>query len=164
MRLPAPALLLLALLSIPFVGPTIARAGSSSAPASSGQEPMVVAGITRLAAGKTAPVQVTLVVPPGYKVYKDMLVVEVLDAGDLALGEPSLPAGILAEDPAAPGSQREQYEFDVIIELPMTRAPAPGSHKLSVSVRWQACRASVCLYPKTEQVQAEVLVSAATAG
>lgn len=152
--MPAAFALLLALLGGP------ARAGAPVAATSGGPGPTVVGGTTTLQAGKTGPLELTIAVPPGFHVYRDMVAVEIVDPGGLALGAPSLPPGVLVDDPAAPGQPREQYEFDAIIEVPLTRAPAVGTHRARFSVRWQACRASTCLYPVTEQVDATVVVAA----
>lgn len=131
-----------------------------AATSSSAQEPRVVGGSLTLPAGQPARLEATIAVPPGYHVYKDMVHVEVLDPGGLELGPASLPAGLIQPDPASPGATREQYDFDAIVELPVEGTPAPGSYSATLSVRYQACKASLCLFPRTEEVVSQLVLTA----
>jgi len=139
--------------------------GFAAEPATSEPTLQVEGGLTQVQAGATAPLQLTVLVPPGFHVYRDMLSVTTQDPGDLSLGDPSLPPGLSAEDPAAPGTQRELYEFDVIVDVPLKKPARPGTHVATFSVRYQACKDSLCLMPRTEEVQARLEVAAVvTAG
>lgn len=109
------------------------------------------------------PLSLTLTVPPGFHVYKDMLHVSVLDDGGLSLGEPDLPPGILKPDPASPGQQREQYDLDVVIHVP-AGADQPGTYEALFEVGFQACKDTLCFFPKTEQVTIPVTVTADALG
>lgn len=148
----------LALASGPaLAGPPLPTGGAS---ASSEQEPRVLGGETTARPGAAARLEATIVVPPGYHVYRDMVSVEVVDPGGLALGTASLPPGLEQPDPASPGSLREQYDFDAIIELPVAKAPTAGRYAALLSVRYQACKASLCLFPRTEEVTSTLVVAA----
>ncbi len=125
---------------------------------------MALGATTRTTAGQPAALSLTIVVPPGYHVYRDMVAVEVLDAGDLKLGAPSLPAGLHQPDPAAPGSLRELYEFDAIIDVPVLDPAAPGTHDALLSVRYQACKNSTCLFPQTSEIVSTLVVSEPSPG
>ncbi|MCB9777849.1 MAG: protein-disulfide reductase DsbD N-terminal domain-containing protein [Alphaproteobacteria bacterium] len=140
---------------------TSSTSSTSSSVATSGPEIEVVGMVQPVAPGEQPPVVLTIVVPPGFHVYKDMVNVEVLDAGGLALGPASLPAGLMTSDPALPGNTREQYDFDVIIEVPVTAPPPAGTHEARFSVRYQACKQSLCLFPNTVEVVAGLKVPAA---
>lgn len=105
-----------------------------------------------------APVQLILSVPPGFKVYRDMLHVSVLDDGGMQLGEPDFPPGLMRPDPANPGSMRELYDMDVYIEFTAS-ATAPGTYHPLFEIGFQACKNATCFRPKVEQVALQVTVA-----
>lgn len=160
MTLPTLAPLLLALLALPAGASGDLPGLPGAAPAASQVTVAVLGGTTTAAPGASAALELTVVVPPGFHVYQDMLHVQVSDAGGLSLGAPSLPPGLSAPDPAAPGQLREQYDFDAVVLVPVLRAPAVGEYTATFDVRWQACSGGVCLMPRTEQVQARLVVPA----
>lgn len=118
---------------------------------------VAVEGLT-LAPGASGAVRITVVVPPKHHVYRDMMEVTVVGAGGLTLGTPSFPVGQQKDDPANPGSMREQYDIDVIIEVPTTAPAAAGSYTAEFDVRYQGCKESLCYMPTTERVSAVVQV------
>lgn len=169
--MPVPLAALLALLAAPVraggapllppvggVAPATSQAPVSQAAVSQAAV-TVQGGLTTLAPGKTAPLELTVVVPPGFHVYRDMLQVDLVDAGGLSLGPASLPPGLHAPDPAAPGQLREQYDFDAVVQVPLLAAPPAGEHLATFDVRFQACSGGICLMPRTEQVQARLVVN-----
>ncbi|MCK6503848.1 protein-disulfide reductase DsbD N-terminal domain-containing protein [Myxococcota bacterium] len=146
-------------------GPALAGGGLPglpvpASPAVSQATVAIVGGTTTVAPGSSAALELTVVVPPGFHVYQDMLHVQVTDPGGLSLGPPSLPPGLSAPDPAAPGRLREQYDFDAVVLVPVLKAPPAGEHVATFDVRWQACSGGVCLMPRTEQVTARLVVRA----
>ncbi|MEL6350002.1 MAG: protein-disulfide reductase DsbD domain-containing protein, partial [Myxococcota bacterium] len=113
----------------------------------------------QLTTDQTAPVQVILTVPPGFHVYRDMLQVDVVDPDGLTLGPPDFPPGLMKTDPANPANQREQYDLDVIVDVPAT-AKTAGTYNPTFSVRFQACKDTLCFMPKTQEITIPVTVSA----
>ncbi|MFZ5475589.1 MAG: protein-disulfide reductase DsbD domain-containing protein [Myxococcota bacterium] len=112
-----------------------------------------------VAPGGTAKIVVTVVVPKGFHVYRDMMDVTPVGAGKFTIGEESFPPGLMKEDPAAPGTQREQYEDDVIVEVPVTApADATGTQDVALLVRYQGCKKNLCYFPQEEAVSAKVSV------
>ena len=83
-----------------------------------------------VAAGASGNIRVIFAVPPGFHTYRDWVSVTVDDAGGLTFGEPSLPPGVMKDDPAAPGTKRETYESDVLVDLPFSAAAA-GVHTVA---------------------------------
>lgn len=143
-----------------FAGGALPGLPATTSPALSQVTVAVLGGTTTVDAGAAAALELTIVVPAGFHVYQDMLRVDVADAGGLKLGPASLPPGLSAPDPAAPGQLREQYDFDVIVLVPVLSPAAVGEHVATLDVRWQACSGGVCLMPRTEQVQARLIVRA----
>lgn len=117
----------------------------------------------RLKPGAKGVVQVILRVPAGHHVYRDMLKVDVLDAAGLTVGPASFPPGLSVPDPANPSAQRELYDMDVIIELPVTAARSEGLRELRLEVGYQGCRKSLCYMPQTEALVVPVTVGGAAA-
>ena len=110
--------------------------------------------------GAAGELEISIVVPPGFHVYKDMLHVEVLSADGLSLGAPDLPPGLMKPDPASPGSEREQYDLDAIVQISATSS-TPGDFAPLFSVRYQACLDTLCFMPRTEEVSVSVSVRSA---
>lgn len=115
---------------------------------------------TTLAPGARGNVTLTLVVPPAFHVYRDMMEVKVTDAGGLTLGAPSFPPGEQKPDPLNPGTNREQFEEDVIVEVPVTAPAKEGSYTAAFTFRYQGCTQKLCYMPATDAVDAVVQVSA----
>ncbi len=109
-----------------------------------------VAGV-RAVPGKSAKAEVRVVVPEGFHVYRDMLWVKVIDDGGLQMGAASFPPGLMRPDPASPGSERELYDMDVIIHVPLTAPKAAGNHIGRIEVGYQGCKGGLCYMPATEQ-------------
>lgn len=129
-------------------------------PAAAASSPFhVEAPAVRMQAGKTGTVQVRVVVPPGHHVYKDMIRVETVDAAGLVVGPADLPPGLPQADPANPSVQRELYDLDVLIEVPVSVAAEPGSHDLRLAVTVQGCKGGLCYLPQTAELLVPVSVS-----
>jgi thioredoxin:protein disulfide reductase len=112
----------------------------------------------RLAPGATGALRVTLAVPADHHVYRDMMDATVTDAAGLSFGPASFPPGQQAPDPANPAATREMFDTDVIIEVPLSAAPAVGTYQVGLQVRYQGCRKTLCWMPATEDLTATVIV------
>lgn len=109
--------------------------------------------------GGTVPLVVTVVVPEGFHLYRDTMGVETLGADGVKVGPASFPPGLSKKDPANPAHLREQYEQDVIVEVPVTApADATGAHTITLLVRYQGCKKNLCYFPQTDEVTAKVTV------
>ena len=99
------------------------------------------ASVSELRAGSEAVVELRLVVPDGFVVYRDQLEVIVLESDGLIVGEPDLPPALKRKDPADGADLRELYDSDVVVHVPVS-APgrAPGLARLVVQLRHQGCR------------------------
>ena len=114
----------------------------------------------RLAPGSAGRLSVTIAVPEGFVVYRDMVSVEVVDTAGLELGAPDLPPGFARPDPANPALTREQYSFPVIIEVPVSAPAAEGTYAPALKVRYQGCKASLCYPPGEVELTVPVEVTA----
>lgn len=114
-------------------------------------------GVT-LAPGAKGVVTLTLAVPTEFHVFRDMMEVKVTDAAGLSFGEPSFPPGEHKPDPLSPGSLREQFDQDVIVEVPVTAPQKEGSYIAALTFRYQGCKETLCYMPATDKVEATVLV------
>lgn len=121
----------------------------------------VEASNTEIVAGAAGVVQVTVRVPADHYLYRDMMAVEVVSAEKLEMGEASFPPGHTKPDPADPSATREQYDMDVVIEVPVTAPAQTGNYPVTFSVRYQGCKQSLCWMPQTENVDATVKVTGA---
>jgi hypothetical protein len=120
----------------------------------------VLPGSTQLAPSTQGQASLTITVPPGTFVYKDMTAVTVLEGASLSAGEADLPPAIQKEDPVL-GMTRELWDLPVVIQVPITAPAEPGSHELLVSVTYQGCKGSICYMPVTEELALPVSVVAA---
>jgi thiol:disulfide interchange protein DsbD len=118
----------------------------------------------RLTPGAKGVLRVTIVVPPGYHVYRDMMWVKVPASGGLSVGSPSFPPGLQKPDPANPGQNRELYDLNVIVEVPITAPAAAGAHEIELEVGYQGCKGGLCYMPATESVRVPVQVGGGGAG
>lgn len=143
---------LLILVVLLGIGPRTSEAGERS-PFRVGVAPL------ELVPQAKGAITLTLYVPPGTVLYRDMTLVEVVDAGGLGLGAPDLPPGILKLDPVL-GMEREHWDMDALIELPVTAPAKPGVYRAQLDVSFQGCRGSICFLPQTERVEATVAVVA----
>ena len=134
-----------------FLATTLALAGDNPF--------RVLPGQTQLAPSAQGKASLTITVPAGTFVYKDMTSLTVLDAGGLTVGEADLPPALQKEDPVL-GMTRELWDLPVVIELPVTAPAQPGSHELLVSLTYQGCKGPVCYMPVTEELVLPVSVVA----
>ncbi|MCB9760401.1 MAG: thioredoxin family protein [Alphaproteobacteria bacterium] len=111
-----------------------------------------------LEAGAAQPLTVTLHVPSGAYLYREMCSVEVVDAGGLTLGEPDLPPGFVRFDEVM-GMERELWELDAVVEVPVQAPAEPGAHEVLLSVRYQGCKGGLCYMPQTDTVAVPVTVT-----
>ena len=133
---------------------------------------------TKLKAAEEGSLTVTVRVPKEHHLYRDMLMVTPATlkftaqgakgeasligpemVGHLAVGAPSFPPGFFKPDPADPTFSREQYDMDVVIEVPVTAASAIGTYVLELQVEYQGCKKSLCWMPQTDLVESTVFVS-----
>lgn len=112
-----------------------------------------------LAPNGTGNVRVTFAVPSGFHTYRDWVTVEVDKANGLTVGAPSYPPGVMKEDPAAPGTMRETYEQDVLVDVPVIAPAAAGRYNLVLFTRYQGCKKALCYMPFEETHTAVVTVA-----
>jgi len=93
--------------------------------------------------GRPTTAKLRLVVPPGYRVYRDQVEVVGVGVAGLVVGAASLPPGKLIDD--GEGGVREGFDADVTVSVPITASRA-GSLPLRFDVRHQGCRTGLC-YP-----------------
>lgn len=128
------------------------------------QNPFLVRGEgATLAPGATGEVTLTLVVPQGFHVYRDMMEVTVDQAGGLSFGAASFPPGEMKPDPLNEGSKREQFEHDVIVDVPVTAPAKEGAYAATLKFRYQGCKDTLCYMPATDAVDLTVTVKAGAA-
>ena len=108
---------------------------------------------------KEAAVKVTVVVPKGFHVYRDMMYLKVLDGNGLTFSEAVFPQGVFQPDPADPEGLREQYDESVQISAAFTPSK-PGTYAPLFEIRYQGCKASLCYMPKKEELIITVEVGA----
>lgn len=110
-------------------------------------------GQATVAPGGTAPLLVTVVIPEGYHVYRDVLEVKLVDAGRATMGAVDYPEGLHKPDPLTPSVTREVYEGDALVEVPFTvPADAAGDLAVRVEARFQACKDTLCFPTKEEEL------------
>jgi thiol:disulfide interchange protein DsbD len=136
-------------------------AGLSSPAAAAESHFPVHASDATIAPGSAGKVQVVVGIANGYHIYRDRLEVTVTDAGGLTVGAPSYPPGLMEDDPGAPGTKRETYEDDIVVDVPVTAPAAAGSHSLVLHVFRQGCSKKTCDMPEEEDVTATVKVAGA---
>ncbi len=107
-------------------------------------------------------VQVYFIVPPGHHLYQDMMKVESTPVEGLQLGTPKFPTGHLIADPANPANWREVFDSTVKVEVPIT-ATKEGTLTTEWSLTYQGCKDTLCYMPKTDVIQATVMVKPSTA-
>jgi DsbC/DsbD-like thiol-disulfide interchange protein len=115
---------------------------------------------TRVAHGAQGRAEVRIIVPAGHHVYRDMMWVKVLDAGGLTLDDADFPPGLMRPDPADPGAERELYDMDVVIHVPITGNVAEGTHTARIQVGYQGCKGGLCFMPATEDHELVVDITA----
>ena len=103
----------------------------------------------QLDANGSGTVSVNVRVPKDHHLYRDMMAVQTQtvrfqpdgpksapvvvaesDTKHLTVGAPSFPPGFTKPDPADPSSTREQYDMDVVIDVPVTAAAISGTYTL----------------------------------
>lgn len=105
--------------------------------------------------GKPAVVRVRLVVPPGFRIYRDQVELAAVAVSGLVVGAVVLPPGQLIDD--GEGGVREGFDADVVLSVPVTASRA-GSYRLSFDVRHQGCRTGLC-YPAVVSTVATMVVA-----
>jgi thioredoxin:protein disulfide reductase len=115
-----------------------------------------------LPASGDAKAQVTLHVPPGTYLYKEMTTITVANAGGLEAGEASMPPALVKNDPAT-GMDREVWDMDAVAEVPVKAPAKAGEHELLLEVYYQGCKGSLCYMPETELIAVPVTVKAEAA-
>ena len=109
--------------------------------------------------GKVSNVQVIIRVPEQHHLYRDMMEVSRITdeaSAPVVTGEASFPPGFTKADPADPSATREQFDMDVVINVPVNKVETPGTYTLKFEVRYQGCKKSLCWMPQTETVEAVV--------
>ena len=107
-------------------------------------------------------VVLTLHVPEGHVVYRDTLAIEVRSALGAKVGRADLPPGKTKRDPARPQDDRELYDADVVIYLPLARR-APEGGLLELTAHHQGCHGGICFSPASTDLLVPLPRAAASA-
>ena len=110
-----------------------------------------------VAAGQEGHVQVVFIVPEGHHLYVDMLSVKPEPSKELNIDKPKFPMGKLKPDPANPDQMREIYQESTTVLLPINPLNE-GTYPAKIEVRYQGCKEGLCYMPKTETLEAVVVV------
>ncbi len=120
---------------------------------------------TSIVSGGAAEIEVVVVVPPGFHVYRDMMRVAITDPGAFGVKPAVYPAGRWEADPASDEEIRELYDASVSIRVPVS-APESipiGSYDMDIYVGYQGCKATLCYFPQERTVPAVFDVIASSA-
>ena len=112
-----------------------------------------------VAPGESGSFSVIIRVPSEHHLYKDMMSVGVLKSESVVVGAAIFPPGMKKADPADPTSEREQYDMDVVIDIPVTGPSKVGDYPITLLVEYQGCKKSLCWMPQTDLVESTVSVS-----
>ena len=107
--------------------------------------------------GETKDMVVTFVVPEGYHLYQDMMLVAPNTTGGLTFSAPVFPMGKLKKDPANPDQMREVFDTPVQVKVPVT-STTTGVYMTELKVQYQGCKDTLCYMPKTETVETTIQV------
>jgi len=132
---------------------------SASAMAGSKNPFRVEAKDATIKSGEKGQVQVIIRVPEQHHLYRDMMEVSRVDdeaSKPVVTGEASFPPGFTKPDPADPSSTREQFDMDVVVNVPVNKVDPAGTYTLKFEVSYQGCKKSLCWMPQTEIVEAVV--------
>ena len=113
---------------------------------------------TQFESGKKGEVLVTFVVPDGYHLYHDMMLVETTPVAGLIFDKAVFPMGHLIADPANPAQLREVFDTTVQVKIPVTSSTV-GRYSTDITVQFQGCKDTLCYMPKSETVSTSIEVS-----
>lgn len=104
-------------------------------------------------------VELRLMVPQGFVVYRDQLRVKVVQHGRLRVGKPQIPQGQMRLRSGYDVEARELYEGDVVVRLPVSAgALEPGLATIDVLVSHQGCHRGVCFRPSETLMRVHIPV------
>jgi len=112
------------------------------------------------ALGGEAELRVAFFQAEGWHVNRNMTWIELGEGSALTAGEAVFPEAVAFTDPVS-GMERREIAGDFVATLPL-QGPA-GPQRIAVSVGYQACKADLCLMPRTERFQLDVRLPGATA-
>lgn len=112
----------------------------------------VVAAPLTLQVGGVGHAELVFKVPTGTYLYREMARVQVLEAGTVDIDAADLPPGVMRFDEAF-GREREVWEFDAIVMLPLTAPSQVGSYSILLDVGYQGCRGGLCFMPVHSQLE-----------
>ena len=116
---------------------------------------------TQVVAKEPGEMTVTFIVPEGYHLYQDMMLVQPKTIKDVSFGAPVFPMGHWIADPANPTQMREVFDTTVQVTLPVSSEVA-GVYSAELTVQFQGCKDTLCYMPKSEMITTTVQVSKAT--
>ena len=105
-----------------------------------------------------AVIQVVFVIPEGHHLYVDMLSVQPIPSAEFTFQSARFPTGKLKADPASPEQMREVYPETTTVTIPM-KATQIGILSPKIEVHYQGCKEGLCYMPKTEIIEASVIVN-----
>ncbi|MFH1464535.1 MAG: cytochrome c biogenesis protein CcdA [Pseudomonadota bacterium] len=112
------------------------------------------------AVGGEGEIRVAFFQAEGWHVNRNMTWIELGEGSALTAGEAVFPAGHAFTDPLS-GMERLEIGGDFVATLPV-QGPA-GSQRAAVAVGYQACKANLCLMPRTENFDLDVVIAGGTA-
>jgi hypothetical protein len=112
----------------------------------------VVAAPLTLQVGGSGHAELVFIVPTGTYLYREMAMVQVLEADAVDIEAADLPPGVMRFDEAF-GREREVWEFDAIAMLPLTAPRQVGSYTILLDVGYQGCRGGLCFMPVNSQLE-----------
>ena len=113
---------------------------------------------TQIESGKKGEVLVTFVVPDGYHLYHDMMLVETTPVAGLVFDKAVFPIGHLIADPANPAQLREVFDATIQVKVPVASSTV-GTYSTDITVQFQGCKDTLCYMPKSETVPTSVQVT-----
>ncbi|MED5372157.1 MAG: protein-disulfide reductase DsbD N-terminal domain-containing protein [Myxococcota bacterium] len=117
----------------------------------------VVVEPLEMAPGESGAARLVLRVPAGTYLYRDATRIQVLADGEMDMGEADYPPGVMRFDEAF-GREREVWELDAVVELPLTAPKSVGTHTVTLAIDYQGCKGGLCFMPQHEEHSVTVQV------
>lgn len=113
--------------------------------------------MARVVAGEAGEVQLVLHVPAGAVAYRDRIAVQVGET-EVHVGRAVVPAAPIGSRGSGRTEDRERFDADVVIRLPLRVADA-GLFRVPLTLTHQGCARGLCYPERTTQVELLVVAS-----
>lgn len=119
----------------------------------------------RVPAGDVIPVDISIVIAPNHRIYKDQVKVESGEPSRYTVTSTELPAGKLKYDQFLE-KEVENYEGQIEIKsfVQVLRDTPAGLHDIKLKVRYQGCSEKICFLPRVEEFLIPVQIESADGG